>query len=355
MVDVGILKIRKSSLISFSLGFVGVVIMFLLQSLNFHPGNIIRPLVESREVQGAQTEIFKRLNTIKNDFKIKQKQTLVPKAHGAAEYENATAYVTVDYDTGEVIAEKNLNKSTSIASITKVMTAIVALDLAHPNEVFEVTDHAAEIIPTKIGVVPGQKLTLEELLNASLLTSANDATQVIADGIDRKFGPGTFISAMNDKAEILGLTNSHFSNPQGFDGRSHYSSVADVAVIVRYALANYPLISEIVAKDYEFLPADSNHKQYDLYNWNGLIGVYPDTIGMKIGNTGRAGFTTSVVSAREGKKIIAVVLGAPGVKERDLWASSLLDVSYQELKDLPPVNITEERLMAKYGTWEFWN
>jgi D-alanyl-D-alanine carboxypeptidase len=355
MIEIGVLKIRKSSLVSFSLGLFGVMLMFILQSLNFHPGNIIKPLVESKEIKSVQNEVSRRLNQIKNDFKVNQKKTIIPQAHSAGEYEKAKAYVTVDYETGEVIAEKNLTKILSIASITKVMSAVVALDLAAPEELFEVTERASKIIPTKIGVVAGQKMTVEELLLASLLTSANDAVQVLSDGIDAKYGEGTFVLAMNEKAELLGMTDTHFTNPQGFDNKGHYSTVSDVAVLVHYALDNYPLIAEIVKKDYEFLAQDSNHKQFDLYNWNGLLGVYPETIGMKIGNTGRAGYTTSVVANREGKKIIAIVLGAPGVKERDLWTAELLDLSYLETKKLPPVEVTEERLLSKYDTWEYWN
>jgi D-alanyl-D-alanine carboxypeptidase len=355
MIDIGVLKIRKSSLVSFALGFSGVVIMFILQTLNFHPGKIIRPLIEEANTQNIRQEVINRLDKVKNDFKVKSNTGLVPKAHGASDIDGASAYVAVDFDSGSVIAEKNLDKKTSIASITKIMTAVVALDLADSNEVFTVTAKASKIIPTKIGVVPGQKMSVSELLHAALLTSANDAVQVIADGIDKKYGDGTFVASMNDKAKILGLKNTRFTNPQGFDDPEHYSSVSDIAVLIHYALTNYPLISDIVKKDYHFLPADSNHKQFDLYNWNGLIGVYPETIGMKIGNTGRAGYTTSVVSERGGKKMIAVVLGAPGIKERDMWAAELLDLSYFESEKLLPINVTEEQLIAKYDTWEYWN
>ncbi|MCL5784297.1 MAG: hypothetical protein M1142_03015, partial [Patescibacteria group bacterium] len=214
---------------------------------------------------------------------------------------------------------------------------------------------AASIEPTKLGLIPGQKLTLEELLNGSLLTSANDAVQVIKEGVDEEYKANVFIEAMNLKAKDLGLKNSRFENPQGFDGQSHYSTAEDLAVLTAYALKNYPLISDVVKKDYQFYPTNQNHKQIDMYNWNGLVDVYPGVFGVKIGNTDKAGYTTIVGAQREGKRVVAVVLGAPGVLERDLWASQILDLSFQKLGNLEPVNVTENQLKDKYSTWKYWN
>jgi D-alanyl-D-alanine carboxypeptidase len=229
------------------------------------------------------------------------------------------------------------------------MTAVVALDLANPDEEFTVTEKAAKVIPTKIGVVVGQKMTLRELLHAALLTSANDAVQVIEDGIDAKYGEPVFVRAMNEKAQFLKLTESHFMNPQGFDNAEHYSSAHDLAVLTHYAM-QYPLISEIVKKDYEYLPADQNHKQFDLPNWQGLLGVYPGAEGVKIGNTDSALHTTVVLSQREGKTILAVVLGANNGLDRDLKAAELLDYGFGKY-NIKPANITTEQLQAKYQTW----
>jgi len=347
--------IRPSSIVSFTLAMVGVMIMVTIQLLGVHVKDLFSPVGASSQVKSIEAEITPRLERIKNTFKIKEDKALIPQAYAAAAYDEAKGYAVVDYETGEVVLSKNLSSVLPIASITKVMTAVVALDLADPDEEFTVTSKAAKMIPTKIGVVEGQTMTLAELLNAALLTSANDATEVIEAGIDAKYGPGTTIFAMNEKARLLGMSNSQFTNPQGFDNRNHHSSPEDVIILARYALANYPLIAEITKKDYEFLPESAHHKQFDLYNWNGLLGVYPGIAGVKIGNTGRAGYTTVVTSERESKKYLAVVLGAPGVAERDLWASQLLDVAFQERHNLPPVEITAEELDAKYKSWHYWN
>lgn len=304
-------------------------------------------------------EIKAKLEGKPNTFELKGKSSLVPSvlqahpAYAGAEYDQAEAYIAVDLNTGEVLAQKKSSEKIPMASITKVMTAIVALDLAFPEEKFSVSEDAAKVYPTTIGVVPGQQMSLDELLNALLLTSANDSAQVIKEGVNQKYKQDIFVRAMNEKAKILGLKNTHFENPQGYDGKGHFSSAEDLVILSNYALENYPEISEIVKKDYEYLPENSNHKQFDLYNWNGLLGVYPGIYGVKIGNTEDAGHTTSVVSERDGKKVLVVLLGVPGVLERDLWASQLLDLGFSKL-GLDPVGITEDQLQAKYATWKYW-
>jgi serine-type D-Ala-D-Ala carboxypeptidase (penicillin-binding protein 5/6) len=331
--------------------FVIVFVFTALQNIGLKGFSLISPQPKANAIESVSP----KLEQIKNNFKLEsQNNSFIETSFAASEYDNANAYAAVDLETRKVLVEKNLKVSFPIASLTKIMTAVVALDLADSNELFTVTETAAKQIPTKIGVVKGQRMSVSELLNALMLTSANDAAHVIKDGIDNKYGEEVFVEAMNKKAQFLGLENTNFSNPQGFDGRNNYSSAGDLAILAYYALKNYKEFRDIVKKDYEFLPADKNHKQFDLYNWNGLLGVYPGISGVKIGNTGRAGNTTLVVSKREGKEILAVMLGAPGVLERDLWTASILDKAFEEF-NLTPVSLTEDDLRKKYATWKYWN
>lgn len=337
----------------FFMTFVATFIVVALQYLGVQAPKLFNPLSPAKAEVPAPETPTPKLKEKKNSFHLNQKNT---SSYPVPSFANQVAgYIAVDYDTGDILVEKASDQELPIASLTKIMTAVVALDLASPSEKFTVSEYAASIIPTKIGVIPGEKLTVEELLYAAMLTSANDAVEVLREGIDKKYGKGSFVKAMNEKAKILGLRDSSFTNPQGFDHRNHYSSAQDLAVLSHYALTHYPLLAEISRKDYQFLPANDDHKQYDLYNWNGLIGVYPNTTGIKIGNTENAGKTTAVVSERDGKKVIAIILGAPGIVERDLWASQLLDISFAKVKKLPAIAVTEDMLQAKYGTWEFWN
>ncbi|MCL5783951.1 MAG: D-alanyl-D-alanine carboxypeptidase [Patescibacteria group bacterium] len=305
--------------------------------------------------------IKSKLEQKKNSFQLKKESGLIPSAYASADYGQSKSYIAVDTDSGEVLAANNSATRLPIASLTKIMTAVVALDLASPNERFTVSPTAAAIQPTKIGVVPSQTMTLDELLHGTLMTSANDSVQVIREGIDQKYasapadgsGQDVFVRAMNEKAKILGLKNTHFSNPQGFDDPGNYSSAEDLAILSRYALENYPEIASIAKEDYQFLPADNYHKQFDLYNWNGLLDVYPGTYGLKIGNTDGAGYTTVAASERDGHKVLVVLLGTPGVLERDLWAGELLDNSFVKF-GLDPVGVTSNQLQAKYATWKYW-
>jgi D-alanyl-D-alanine carboxypeptidase len=299
--------------------------------------------------------LIPKLDSKKNSFNLIKEKLLIPPAQASANFYQANSFIVIDFDSGKVLDEKDSDKKVPIASLTKVMSSVVALDLAGPQDLMEVSQRASKTAPTKMGVVPGQRWTLEQLLNAALLTSANDAIEVMREGVDKHEGYPIFVKAMNKKAELLNLKNSHFTNPQGFDNTEHYSSAADLAILSHYAIQNYPLISEVAKKDYQYYSEDQNHKQADLYNWNGLLGTYPGVMGLKIGNTENASYTTIVLSEREGKKVLIVLLGAPGILERDLWASELLDQGFSKLSSLPPVNITEDQLKAKYKTWKYFN
>ena len=333
------------------IGFLVGCFAALITQLGWVPQSLLSPLPSAYEIFDR---IKPKLQERVNYFKLKRDRSILPTVEASFFYNEAPAYAAVDLDTGEVLVEKNASKSLPIASLTKIMSAVIALDLAQPDDTFTVSSNAQSQIPTKLGLKTGQKLTLYELLHATLLTSANDAAEVIREGIDNQYGENVFIDAMNEKAKFIGLKNTKFSNPQGFDSPNNYSSVDDVAVLSAYALTNYPLIKEIVKKDYQYFPENSYHGQIDLYNWNGLVGVYPNVFGVKIGNTDDAGVTISVASERQGKEIAVVILGAPDIKKRDLWAAELFDVAFEKTLGLPPVEVTEEELTVKYSTWKYW-
>ncbi len=283
------------------------------------------------------------------------KKSIIPTVSAQSDYEGAKAYGAIDFNTGEVIASKNLSSRIPIASLTKIMTAIVALDLANLDEVFTVSALASSQVPTKVMLKEGEKYSLEQLLDSMLISSANDSAQVIKEGIDRKYGQAVFVNAMNAKAQILGLKNTHFTNAQGYDNADHFSSIEDLAILAHYAMEKYPSFVQIVGKDFLDLTHNFSDLRFYLNNWNGLLGVYPGVYGIKIGNTAEAGICTIVLSEREGKKILAVVLGAPGTVQRDLWASELLDLGFSKIAGLSSVNVTEQQLREKYASWKYFN
>lgn len=347
-------KLHPSGLLAFILGISVVLLGYFINSLGIRPLDYIRNSTHLISPKPAMENVLeeKIRNSPKNTFLLKRNSSFVPQA--SADYNvQANSYIVTDASSGKILLEKNSDEAVNIASITKLMSAVVTLDLVNKDELFTITKNAAAQTPTKIGVVAGQKMKVSELLMASLLTSANDATEALRDGVDNIYGKGSFVRAMNEKANYLGLSDSNFSNPQGYD-LNNYSTAADVAVLSSYILKNYPFLSEIVKKDYAFLPEDNNHKQFDLYNWNGLLGVYPGVIGLKIGNTKDAGFTTVVAAERNNHKLIAVILGTAGVKERDIAASQALDAGFERV-GIKPAKITEENLLTKYHTWKYWN
>jgi D-alanyl-D-alanine carboxypeptidase len=349
---VGFIYFAPSHLKIFIGSFIAVFIMVILQMLGVHAPTLLSPLSEKKPTifDTLQEILYEKQNT----FRLRSSGSFIREAHAEGAYDEANAYAVVDLDTGEIYASKNSATPVAIASVTKIMTAVVALDLADPQEEITITENAASQIPTKIAVTSGEKLTLDELLHATLLTSANDAAQAIHDGINEKYHSDVFIWAMNEKAKAIGLKNTHFDNPQGFDG-NNYSTAEDLSILTHYAYAYYPKFAEIVAKDYLFLEANGKHKEFDLYNWNGLIGVYPNTYGVKIGNTGRAKKTTVVAAKRDGKNIAVVLLGAPSILTRDMWAAQLLDIGFARAANSTPIAVTEEQLLTKYATWNKWN
>ena len=152
--------------------------------------------------------------------------TCIPAVAEAVEV-SATACVLMDADTGQVLYEKNGDKRMLIASTTKLMTALVALELGTPSQVITVTAaHMAE--GSSMYLRPGEKLTLEELLYGLLLCSGNDAALALTECAG---GTAPFVERMNEKAAALGMADSHFANPNGLDDEAHYSTAYDMALL----------------------------------------------------------------------------------------------------------------------------
>lgn len=320
----------------------------LIPHLRVSP-DLIRPVIKK---QNILERIKPKLEIKSNDFHLKK--DFIPLVSAGSEFDALSAYALVDVESGQVIASKNLSKKLPMASLTKIMTAIVALDLAKPDEQFRVTREAAAATPTKVMLKEGEHVSLLHLLEYMLISSANDSAMAIKDGIDQKFGNGVFIQAMNEKAKILGLKNTHFTNPAGFDNPEAFSSPEDLSILSIYALRNYPLVVQIVEKETLDLTDGGRDMRFYLQNWNGLLGVYPGVVGVKIGNTPKAGSSTIVFSKRGEKKLLAVTLGAPGVLERDLWTAQLLDLGFNKVAGLVPINLSEGQLKAKYASWQYF-
>ena len=200
----------------------------------------------------------------------------------------AASALVYNLSTNQVMFSKNPKEKLPMASLTKIMTAIIALENKRKDDKFIVKKEDL-VGEDTMGLSEGETLTLEELLYGLILHSANDAAEVIANNYDG--GREEFIEAMNKKAKTLGLISTNFTNPSGLEGDGNqYTTVYDLLVITRFAMVNFPLFSKITSTSSYILPYSKNHKEFYLENETNLIASYPGVKGIKTGYTSQAGF-----------------------------------------------------------------
>lgn len=234
----------------------------------------------------------------------------------------AQAALIMDMETGRPLLERNARTQLAPASITKVMTAVVALE--HGNLEDRVTAVADDLVEgSSMGLQVGDTVTVEQLLWGMLLPSGNDAAQSLA----RHIGGGSvdaFVRLMNEKAAALLLANTKFANPHGLDQAGHYSTAYDLAVLSRYAAAK-PLFAKMAATK-EFTV--SLNRPLILRNTNQLLFAsdVPGVNGIKTGFTDRAGDSLVASANRDGRRVLVVVLGT---QNRSSAAAGLIEFAYR--------------------------
>ena len=214
--------------------------------------------------------------------------------------------ILIEAQSGEVIYSKNATTAAPMASTTKIMTAIVTIENASPDEVVKITPESVGIEGSSIYLKDGEELTVRELLYALLLESANDSATALAIHISGSVE--AFADLMNQKASELGLKSTHFTNPHGLDDKNHYTSASDLATIARYAMKN-PIFCEIVGSTRATIP--SSDAERVLVNHNKLLRRYEGANGVKTGFTKKSGRCLVSSAEREGISLIAVTLNAP--------------------------------------------
>lgn len=228
---------------------------------------------------------------------------------------------------GRVLWSREATTRHHIASITKIMTAIVALEHAKPTDMMTVPEVSTEVGESSASLKRGEKMPLQDLLGALLVKSGNDAALAVAINIGGDVD--TFVEMMNSKAQELGMTNTHFDNPHGLDSKTHYSSARDVSIMSRYAMQD-PTIRKIVSsKLYKFSDATNTHK---LPNTNLLLWKYKGAIGTKTGWTDEAGYCLSAAANRNGLELYAVTLGTTTEIARFSESIDLLDFGYDHFR-----------------------
>ena len=244
--------------------------------------------------------------------------TFAGAAHAAPPPVDARAYIVLNATNGKVLAQSNAHRQLAVASITKLMTVVVALQHLKPDDDVRVTAQAAHVGEERIPLHAGQIVSVHDLLEGALIQSANDAADALAAGAAHGDIP-EFVDWMNEEAQALSLEDTHFARPDGLDAPGHVSSAYDVARLARVAMES-PVVRDIVRKRADTIEDGT----VPVHTWNDLLGVFPGLIGVKTGHTDDAGWCEVAAVQRPGYTIYAVILGSPTRAQRNSDLDRLL-------------------------------
>lgn len=238
----------------------------------------------------------------------------------------ASTAILADLDTGQVLYGRFPDKPRPIASITKIMTALLVVERSGPTDLVTVSAIAAgdgwSPGISELGLIEGEQVSVQDLLYALMLQSANDAAVALAEHVSGSID--AFVVDMNRRAHRLGMTNTEFFSPNGLDDRG-YSSARDLVSLTRAAY-DHPGFASVVATRFHEIPAPEGLPPRVVQNRNVLLWLYPGAVGVKTGFTTAAGFCVVATASREGVDLVSVVLGSPG--EPFSEAAALLDYGF---------------------------
>jgi serine-type D-Ala-D-Ala carboxypeptidase (penicillin-binding protein 5/6) len=267
---------------------------------------------------------------------------VVPQALAGPPRVAARAYLVENAATGEVLARRADRERLPIASVTKLMTALVTLDRAPLGRLVTVAPGAASVGESSAHLRPGERLPVHDLLEAALIQSANDAADALAYGVGNG-SVSAFVSLMNARARALGLADTHFTRPDGLDAPGHYSSARDVTVLARVAMQR-PAVRQIVRL--RSAPIAGGRV---VHTWNDLLGRFPGLIGVKTGHTAGAGWCQVGAARGPGVTIYATVLGSPSRPQRNRDLAALLAWGLSRYRVVPAVRAGRVYARAALG------
>ena len=233
---------------------------------------------------------------------------------------SAKSAVVINGDTGEILYSKDADIKMPMASTTKIMTALLLCEYGNFDREITVTEDMVRVEGTSMGLLPGDKVTLHDLLYGMLLCSGNDAANAIAVSVAGSVPD--FVGMMNSKAKELNLSNTSFETPSGLDGENHYTTAFELALITKKAF-EYSEFTNAVASKTATLCYGNPPYNRTLSNHNKLLKMYDDVVGVKTGFTKKSGRCLVSASKKDGKFVIAVTLN-----DKDDWADhrELLDI-----------------------------
>lgn len=235
----------------------------------------------------------------------------------------AKSYVLMEAKTGQVLLNNNPHEKLAPASITKIMSLLLVMEALEKGKLtmetpITASEHACSMGGSQIWLEPGETMTVHELLKATVIASANDATVALGEAIAGS--EEGFVAKMNKRASELGMTDTTFVNATGLDAEGHLVSANDVAIMSRELIKHKKIF------DYSTVWMDTlRNGEMSLVNTNKLVRYYEGCKGLKTGTTGSAGHCLSAVAEKNGMTLIAVVMGAENSNDRFLGARKLLD------------------------------
>ncbi len=304
--------------------------IFLFQNAHRQVLGLVTPLAEDTfKNTDFYKETFSRKTTSSYPPNDLFPRSLIPKFTDLPDIPTE-AYAVMNRKTGELLLAKNITQEMPIASVTKIMTAIVALENSSLDRELQVSLAAATIGEAEMGLTAGETVTVEELLYGLMLPSGNDSAETLAAGVAN--GRSSFIIKMNEKAQSLGMFDTFYFNPTGLDGDTRattsFSTALDLLALTNYGLKN-PTFAQIVSTYYKEFPyVDGKHKAFYLYNILQLDRSYPGIHGVKPGNTDFAGETLVSYAVNGDTELIAVLLNTAHSRDDVI---KLYDFIYKKL------------------------
>jgi len=235
---------------------------------------------------------------------------LIPATHADAFWVDASSAILIDANSGKILYQQNPHAKLPPASTTKILTALIALEKGDLSQKITVPADFVDAGEASIWLEPGETHTLEDLMYAMLLRSANDAAQVIAIGIAGS--EDKFVEMMNTKTTNMGLKDSSWANPHGLNNENHYTSAYDLAYIAR-AATKIPTFNTIIKTQKKQMPWQDNPYNRVVYNRNQYLTLYDGADGIKTGYTKEAGSCLVASATRNGMRLIGVVMHCNGM------------------------------------------
>lgn len=243
---------------------------------------------------------------------------------------SAPSAILVDYSTGKVLYEKNADEKKPLASVTKIMTMLLAMEEIDAgrmsfDDIITGSAHAKSYGGSTIFLDEGEQISVRDILKGIAVASGNDAAVAMGEHISGS--EEAFVNKMNEKAKILGMKNTHFVNCCGLDADGHYSTARDISIMSRELMRHNKIF------DFTGIWMDTlRNGEFTLSNTNKLIRFYEGATGLKTGSTSKAGFCISATAKRDNMHLIAVIMNAETSKKRQADASTLLNYGFKNYK-----------------------